>query len=52
MEWQLHLLSSVDNGCLEMYSEKYFSIYSHEFKVFFKFLCPSGRTSRSDFLNK
>ena len=37
MKCQFHLLTHVNDGGLQMYSEKYFHIYSHEFNFFFFF---------------
>ena len=48
MKCQFHLLTHVNDGGLQMYSEKYFHIYSHEFNIFFFFqiFVSNGNTSQ------
>ena len=41
MKCQFHFLYHVDDGSLQMYSDKIFKIDCHKFNFFFKYLYPS-----------
>ena len=46
MKCQFHLLTHVDDGDLQMYSENLFNIYSHEFKMFFQIFVSKRDTGQ------
>ena len=46
MKSQFHFLSYVDGSGLQMFSDKFFNIYSHEFKMFFQIFVSKGDTGQ------
>ena len=46
MKCQFHFLTHVDDGGLQMCSDKFFNIYSHEFRMFFQIFVCKGDTGQ------